>query len=63
MNKDRTSQVAFITGMRNFLVQYGGTGPGRVEGENYFNVVDGQNIYIYPNTAQPQGSAEYVRLW
>lgn len=51
MNKDRTGQVAFITGMRNFLVQYGGTGPGRVVGENYFNVVDSQNIYLWRGRA------------
>jgi hypothetical protein len=63
MMKSRPTQVAFITGMRNFLVQYGGTGAGRVEGENYFNVVDTQNIYIYPTSAQPQGAAEYQRLW
>ena len=55
-------ETAFVRYMRDQLVQHGGTGPGKIEMENYFNLWD-DTYTLEPITVSPNAAALYRQLW
>lgn len=52
---------AYMQGMRDWLQKHGGTGPGQIEYEVFFNLWS--DFELYPTTSQPHAAAKYRELW
>lgn len=55
--------IAFVEYMHANMVQHGGTGPGKVEIENYFNLWEGYHIYPTTTTQSPNAARRYAELF
>lgn len=60
VKNDEGGGASFIQYMRDKFVQFGGTGPGKLELENYFNLGEYQ---ISSGSSSPQAAQRYLDLW
>ncbi|WP_143230816.1 hypothetical protein [Actinosynnema sp. ALI-1.44] len=58
----KEDDTAFVQYVRDELVKHGGTGPGKIEMENYFNLWP-ETYQLEPTTTSPNAAALYRQLW
>ncbi|MCY7396080.1 MAG: hypothetical protein LH468_08015 [Nocardioides sp.] len=63
-NADMGDSPAFVTALRRWLTEHGGTGAGEVLYEIHFNADYGNGRFqLFPSTRQPSSTAAYRELW